>query len=274
MKYIFFDIDGTILSHSKGILPSTVKAIEEAKGKGHRLFLCTGRSLAEISDGYFKFGFNGYVCAAGSYVKVDDKVIFDKSIKEHTIDNLIYYSDKLNLRYTLEGEEYAYYHDRGYEFYKKKIEEYRNAPDRNALYPLDEYYLPMNRAKPAREYFKNRTKISKLVLYAKNQQDYVELEKYIDKDFYLIKYDHYAELIMKGINKFVGIEKVMEYFGADLEDTVAIGDSMNDYDMIKNAHIGIAMGNSPDRLKEAADFVTDHVDNGGLYKALKELDII
>ena len=57
-------------------------------------------------------------------------------------------------------------------------------------------------------------------------------------------------------------------------DTIAIGDGLNDVEMIKEAGYGIAMGNSSDVLKASADYVTDDVSNDGLYKAFKHLGII
>ena len=44
--------------------------------------------------------------------------------------------------------------------------------------------------------------------------------------------------------------------------------------MIKHAHIGVAMGNANKEVKEIADYITDDVDNDGVYKALKHFNLI
>ena len=62
--------------------------------------------------------------------------------------------------------------------------------------------------------------------------------------------------------------------GIDMKDTIAIGDGLNDVEMIKAAAYGIAMGNSSEILKENADYVTDDVSNDGLYKAFKYLELV
>ena len=54
-----------------------------------------------------------------------------------------------------------------------------------------------------------------------------------------------------------------------MEDAVAVGDSMNDYEIIKEAGLGIAMGNAIEELKAAADYVTADIGEHGIYKACR-----
>ena len=49
---------------------------------------------------------------------------------------------------------------------------------------------------------------------------------------------------------------------------------MNDYEMIKNAGVGVAMGNAHEKLKEVADIVTDDIGNDGVFNACKKLGLI
>ena len=59
-----------------------------------------------------------------------------------------------------------------------------------------------------------------------------------------------------------------------MEDTIAIGDGFNDILMIEYCNIGVAMGNAKDEVKKHADIVADRVEDDGLYKVLKELNLI
>lgn len=54
-----------------------------------------------------------------------------------------------------------------------------------------------------------------------------------------------------------------------MERTVAFGDSMNDYEVVQEAGIGIAMGNAVEELKMVADYVTDDIDRDGVWKACR-----
>ena len=78
----------------------------------------------------------------------------------------------------------------------------------------------------------------------------------------------------KGNNKASGIAFVMEHLGIHREDTFAIGDSINDKDMIEFAGTGIVMGNGTEIVKQSADFITKDLQDDGLAYALKEFELI
>ena len=76
-----------------------------------------------------------------------------------------------------------------------------------------------------------------------------------------------ADVVERKASKAMGLVRLCEYFRIPLTETVAFGDSMNDYDIIKIAGKGIAMGNAMDELKKAADYVTDPIDQEGIKNA-------
>lgn len=49
-KIIFLDVDGTLTDYEKHIPAFAAEAIRKARANGHRVYLCTGRSRAEIYD--------------------------------------------------------------------------------------------------------------------------------------------------------------------------------------------------------------------------------
>ena len=53
------------------------------------------------------------------------------------------------------------------------------------------------------------------------------------------------------------------------EDVMTIGDSGNDYEMIKKAGIGVAMGNAFDEVKDVANCITDSINEDGFYNYIK-----
>ena len=72
-KYMFFDIDGTLLDGGKFIPPSTIEAIHSARKKGNKAFICSGRSLSMLPKPVLDIGFDGIVCGGGTYISVGDK---------------------------------------------------------------------------------------------------------------------------------------------------------------------------------------------------------
>lgn len=274
MKYLFFDIDGTLLSHSEGISQSTIEALNLAKEKGHKIFICTGRSYAEIPKKIYEIAdFDGVIAAAGGYIKYEGEVIFNKLMPEHLIDNMVYFFNKLDLSYVLEGVDKIYSHKDGIYRWDKIEKELKEILD-ETNYEHAAYYYRLPKMLEVEEYFKDRREISKSTVYAKDESQLIELAKYIDNDFNFINYGVAAEVVAKGINKFTGIQEVLKYANADIKDTYSFGDSLNDYDMIENANTGVAMGNASEEVKAIADYVTTSVENDGIMNALKHFELI
>ena len=65
-----------------------------------------------------------------------------------------------------------------------------------------------------------------------------------------------------------------DYLGLNIEETMAFGDGGNDISIIKEAGVGVAMGNVGENLKQVADFITTHVDEEGVRNALLEYGVI
>ena len=83
-----------------------------------------------------------------------------------------------------------------------------------------------------------------------------------------------GEMMIKGVSKGAAIKDFMEAVGEPIENAYAFGDSTNDIEMLEIAGTAIAMGNGADLAKAVADYVTDTVDEDGLYNAMKHYKLI
>lgn len=81
----------------------------------------------------------------------------------------------------------------------------------------------------------------------------------------------YLEVLRTGVSKRTAMETLLAYYQLDREASVACGDHFVDLEMLQYAGLGIAMGNAPEQVKEAADRVTACNDCEGVYIALKNL---
>lgn len=80
------------------------------------------------------------------------------------------------------------------------------------------------------------------------------------------------EVLQKSGDKFYGVKKYAEIRGIDLKNVAAIGDDSNDVMLIKSVGLGIAMKNGVERLREAADVVSDYDNNSdGAVKILDKV---
>ena len=86
--------------------------------------------------------------------------------------------------------------------------------------------------------------------------------------------DDSGELSVVGVNKASAIETLIQHLNVPQENTFAFGDGMNDADMLEYCHVGIAVGNAKEGLKEIADEVCDDIAKDGIYKAMKKHQLI
>ena len=97
-----------------------------------------------------------------------------------------------------------------------------------------------------------------------------ELEEHFPEcKFFMFAGKTGADVVENEASKAEGLKRLCEYYGMDLSQTVALGDSMNDFEIVSRAGIGIAMGNSVEELKAAADYVTDPIDRDGVWNACR-----
>ena len=126
----------------------------------------------------------------------------------------------------------------------------------------------------------NNQDIHKICFIATDQIDVERAKKQLGDDVNMVIHDIFdattinGELISKVDNKATAIKQVIDYLGIDKKDTIAFGDSMNDYEMINFVECGIAMGNACKELKEVASRICRSVDEDGIYYEFIELGLI
>ena len=81
----------------------------------------------------------------------------------------------------------------------------------------------------------------------------------------------YLEILSPESTKCSAVQVLLDHYGLDAKRAVAFGDSDVDVDMLQYCGLGVAMGNAPKTVKEAADFVTASNDEEGIYIALNGL---
>jgi hypothetical protein len=81
----------------------------------------------------------------------------------------------------------------------------------------------------------------------------------------------YLEVMDPRGSKSNALRFLIERMKIDRTEVIAMGDNFNDREMIQFAGLGVAMGNAPDEIKQAADYVTDTNNNDGVRKALERL---
>ncbi len=103
MKLIFIDVDGTLLDYESNLPDSASQAIRETRKKGNLVYICTGRSEAEVYDDIWEIGLDGMIGGNGSYVKDGDEVLLDQHISAEDERKIVDWLQARNLEFYLES---------------------------------------------------------------------------------------------------------------------------------------------------------------------------
>ena len=120
----FFDIDGTLLPFGKRVPDSALEAIKSAKESGDRIFLSTGRSIAEISDEIASLPLNGGVYSAGGRAYADGKLLYKRVFTPEERREALNAIEKFNLEGVIQTDEGTYFKKESLELFKNLMMEY------------------------------------------------------------------------------------------------------------------------------------------------------
>lgn len=275
-KLLFIDVDGTLVDYENRLPDSAVEAIRKARANGHRVYISTGRSKAEVYPPLWEIGLDGMIGGNGSYVESNGEVVLHQLI---TADQCRHIVDWL--------------HSRGLEFYLESnnglfaSEQFETA----ALSSIQLYSARKGRPGAdtitVRDVFPDmifggelyRDDLNKVSYLLSSYQDFLDAQK----EFPDLQNGTwggagetalFGDLGVKDITKANAIEALLNYLGASREDTIAFGDAKIDIPMFEYCAHSVCMGSGGPEAKAAAEYVTDAVMDNGLYNAFVHLGLI
>lgn len=260
IRAAFFDIDGTLISFNTHKVPqSTQKAIYALREMGIKLFVATGRApqTATYLREVFDFEFDGYITLNGQLCLAGDKVIHSHSIPRESIKTLLPYITEKKIACDFIEREHIYLN------IENELTDHFNKM-------LGGEKILGNAQDPSRALDND---VFQLGAFISPEQEKEFLE-HLPHCKCTRWHPMFSDVIPADGGKHVGMDKILEHFNIPLEQTIAFGDGGNDIDMIKHAHIGIAMDNAMEHVKDSADFITKHVDDDGIAYALDKLGIL
>lgn len=254
-KILFVDLDATLLCDDKTISEKNKMAIRKMLEAGHYFVIATGRSvesgrvavkeLGLTMPGCYMIAFNGaviYDCSA-------DRILLKRVVPVEVVHELfdrakragIYVQtyNNVDVITTKHTKELDYYCSRSHMSYKLT---------ENILNALDE--------EPQKVLLIRLEQDGKLEAFQKRNKSW---EKGKCNSFFSCP--EYLEYCPVDTDKGIGVKYLTKLLNLSEISTVAVGDERNDIPMLQSAHIGIAMKNGIDAVKEAADYVTEHDNN-------------
>lgn len=252
-KIAFFDIDGTLVNESKVVPEDTAAAIRELKARGIEPVIATGRAPYFIRNLAEQLGIDSYVCLNGAIAVYKGKVMYKRIIPKEHIETLVGKTSTHGHSLVFQGE-HAYYTDAEDQFVTSSVRSLKvNMPG----------YDP--------DFWKDN-EIYQMFLHCESKDE----ELYQDlPGLKLIRWHPQAmDVLPEGGSKAQGIEALLGKLGFAPEEAVAFGDGLNDKEMLEFVGFGIAMGNSHEELLPFADYVTTHVDEGGIRNGLVKAGLL
>jgi Cof subfamily protein (haloacid dehalogenase superfamily) len=254
---IFFDIDGTLVSFKTHSIPVSAKtAIQQLKNEGIKVIISTGRAYRDI-DNLEGLEFDGYITSNGACcIDSKGKIIALHPLSKESLGRLALSLEERPFPctfMTVEGN-------------------FINCVD----HQVRSVYQQVNLLPPPVQSVSETIRHDVLQLSA-----FLDLEREADLLKHVLTdcvgsrwHPVFVDFNMKNISKATGMDRFLEYFNIESDCTMAFGDGGNDISILKHAAIGVAMQNANDNVKAAADYVTDSVDEDGIFNALKYFDIL
>ena len=275
-KIIFLDIDGTLVDYENCLPDSAVTAIRRARANGHRVYLCTGRSRAEIYPNLWDIGVDGLIGGNGSYVEDHNTVVMHQLITSEQCRRIVDWLHERKLEFYLESNNGLFASEQFEIQAQPVIQQYAKRKGKNNADQMTVRDVFPDMIFSGELYRDDLNKVSYIL---NSYQDFLDAkEAFPDlqhgtwggKDEEAL----FGDFGVKGITKANAVSRLLAYLDADISDTIAFGDAKIDIPMLEYCAYGVAMGNGGAEIKAMADMITDDVEQDGLYHAFEKLELI
>lgn len=254
-KLIALDVDGTLLDDHHRLSEATITSVRRANEAGSTIVLCTGRGPSGALPVFAELGLSGQLITHNGSATISSEgpsVVHQFPMEMADIMPLIEYCRAKDVHFDVNSALQLYV-----EAMTPVVEEmYRN-------FFVDPVVL------------KDITEITETVVKftafgTKEEMDRVEADwnEMKIKGRMIRSGEYFIDVMHNDSSKGNALKALADGMNIPAENILAIGNYFNDIDMLEFAGFGIAMDNSPDAVKRAADAVTKSNNEDGVHSAL------
>ena len=203
--------------------------------------------------------------------------MYRQSLSPELIEHTCQILKEMDAVYLLEGFDRIYVSEKAQRILLGKEVLPNDNPE---LVRWKKYFRQKPNLYPIEEWTPDGEKVPKItfMLFQKEQVEKVKeiMSEHFHVVFFPAAYDDLwnGELISRTADKGTAIQKAAELLHIGIEDTIAFGDSMNDYEMIEKAGCGVVMANGDEYLKTIADRICESVQEDGVVRELERMHLI
>lgn len=264
IRAVLLDMDGTLLGKSQvAISVKNMTALQAAMDKGIQIIPCTGRVFDMMPPQLLtQQGLRYFVTCHGAraYDKVENTSLYEDVIPADESAQLMRMLEEKGLYNEVAAN--------GTIYFEKAVTEpfdMATVPEHHIWYIRDHCYTAVE--KPSEYFLQNRVQVEKMNIYGIPAQMQQSLYDQLTATGFIRHTRPGAgpnlEFLHSTLNKLRATDAILSKLGISYEETLALGDSSSDLEIIKACGIGVAMGNAPDNIKAAADDITaSNVEDG------------
>lgn len=285
-KFVAIDLDGTMLNSYGVVTENTKNVIKNKIADGVKIIIASGRPIDSIKSIAKDIGSEEYFIAGNGALIYDiqkDEIIYNKYMTKEKVLEIIkiceensisynVYTDKTILATSLKYN-VLYYHK---ENLKKEENKKTNINIVDDMYEYvknmkEERFLKITVCDNQKMVFNSIIRKLRTIKDI-DVLDVLHMSRKIIKqgtEEFAVEY-FYTEISSKGVDKWSAITYLLDKIGISKDETIAIGDNINDKTMIENAALGVVMKGSTPVITEIADYITDSNNDEGVAKALEK----
>lgn len=239
IKLIAIDMDGTLLNDRHEISDENRKAIREAEEKGIHVVISTGRTRLTCDELVNSLSLSSYLITVnGSEIWDETGTLVERQLLDTAFIEHMWSLKQKHQTYCWAASVGKVWRD---EF--PEVEDVANHEWMKFGFDIQD------------------DKVRDIILADLKKNPALEISNSSPTNL---------EINAAGVNKARAIEKVCKRIGITMDEVMAMGDSLNDLAMIKEAGFGVAMGNAQPIVKEAADYVTATNVEDGVAQAIRQ----
>ncbi len=258
VKLWITDIDGTIVDETNIFSKKMLETIEKVKNSDTKMVIATGR-MFDGAKGVADFlGLKTpVVCYQGAVVRLGDDILHKAPVKPELARDVIKTLREKNIHTNLYNDDELIVEDDNKEIMRDYCQ------GRYVTYRAVESFDDVE--------LKN---VYKLLAIVYDEQKMLELidfmtKKYLGRLTIVRSHKNYMEITDPNATKGAALNFLKDYWGIKKDEILASGDQDNDYEMLKNAGIKIAMGNASEKLKQIADYICPTVKQDGICEVIE-----
>ena len=285
-KLVAIDLDGTMLNSYGMVTESTKQVIKNTINKGIEVIIASGRPIDSIKTIAKEIGTENYFIAGNGALIYDikkDEIIYEKFMNKQKVLEIIKICEENSISYNIYTEKTIIAKGLKYNvlyYYKENLKKEENKKTNITIVEdVYEYIKNLENEKFLKITVCDETKsvFNSIIRKLRTVED-IDVLDVLHMSRKMIKQGtedvpieyYYTEISLKDVDKWNAIEYLANKMNISKDEIIAIGDNINDKEMIENAKVGIAMGQSTPVITEIADLVTSNNNEDGVAKALEK----